>query len=106
MTVFESLKGISRYPVPQSTFDKVAVKRGLTLSAELTQNIVLSKNYRLAESDVMTFISTAPDITEGDVKFSMSKTEREALMNMANAIIDSSSGSGSSNTYGYQGENF
>ena len=52
-TVLELLKGVTNYPVPARVLNRIALVRDIELTAEVTTEIVSSKDYQLAEADVM-----------------------------------------------------
>jgi hypothetical protein len=85
-TVLESLKSLSSYPVPSATLTRVAGRRGLTLSAEATAGVLRSQSYRLAEADLMKWLSKAPSVSESGVSFSFSQSERDSLIREANEV--------------------
>jgi hypothetical protein len=85
-TILESLKNVSGYPVPVGVFEKVATKRGLTLSGEATEDVLASAGYRLAEADVMKWVSFAPNVHQADVSYDTLYSDRQQLRETANAI--------------------
>ena len=64
-TLLSSLQAINAYPVPQSFFEATAASRGLDLKAEITQEALNSKAYRLARADVLMWLSEAPNVSQG-----------------------------------------
>lgn len=104
MTILESLKSLSNYPVPQRTINTVAVRRGLTLTTEATAIVLNSTAYRLAEADIEMWLVAAPTIAEGGVSFGLSQTERDRLRQDASMIYSEINGEVKS-PYGYKGEN-
>ena len=107
-TILQALKGVSGYPIPQATLSKVALRRGLDLTAEATADVLVSSNLQLAEADVMMWVSTAPNVKEGGVEFNLMVSDRESLRVQANAIYrelgDNAYQAESTVTYGYKGE--
>lgn len=85
-TVLELLKGISNYPVPMRTIDRIALKRGVDLNTEATSEIITSKEYELSEADVMRFISTAPNVSQAGISFDTLVSDRNALRVQANLV--------------------
>lgn len=104
-TVFESLKSLSGYPVPQSALIRITVGRGLAISAEATASVLRSQSYRLAEADLMKWLAKAPNVSQGGVSYSFSESEREQFKAEAEAIYEESGEGQPSSQYGYQGEN-
>ena len=68
-TVLEALKGVNAYPVPLRTLTTIADKRGLSLTTDATQEVQKSKEYNLAVADLLLWLSTAPDISQGGQSF-------------------------------------
>ena len=64
-TVLESLKGINAYPIPLRTLVDAAEYRGLDLTVEVSQEIMQTANYKLAQADLMLWLSLAPDPPRG-----------------------------------------
>jgi hypothetical protein len=104
MTILDALKGISAYPVPATTLNKISATRLINLSDDLTHEGVTSGNYRLAEADLMLWLSKAPNISQGGQSYTIGDNQREQLRSAANAVyqeLEPSSVSGV--TYGYKG---
>jgi len=85
-TILDSLKSINGYPVPLRTFEDVATMRSLDLATEVTSDILISANYRLAKADIMRWISFAPNVNQSGVSFDILYSDRERLREMANTI--------------------
>ena len=103
MTLQEALKSITNYPIPQRTLDRVAAGRGLNLEAEADQSTLESGNYRLATADLMMWLVTAPNISEGGVSFSFSQEERNQFKKEAASIL-AELGAPKRSNFGYKGE--
>jgi hypothetical protein len=86
MTVLESLKDISGFPVPDSTIESMAIKREINLSDTVTKTIIVSNNYRLVKADILLWVSFAPNINQEGISFDISDSDRESLRKMANAV--------------------
>lgn len=103
VTVLESLKSVSSYPVPQATLTRVAGRRGLPLNAEATVSVLSSQTYRLAEADLMKWLAKAPNVSEGGVSFSFSSDERKSFNSEAESVY-AEYGEGEQIEYGYIGD--
>jgi len=103
-TISESLRGITAYPLPNKTILGVTMRRGLVDSSEVTRAIMLSKGYRLAEADLLKWLSKAPDVSEGGVSFSFSQKERDSFTREADSIYSEYGEPTINDTYGYIGE--
>ena len=86
MTIIESLRSISGYPVPLQTLQGAAENRELEASTEATQEVMLSDKYKLAKADVLMWLSQAPDVSQGGQSYSFSDDQRMRLRNWANTL--------------------
>jgi single-stranded DNA-specific DHH superfamily exonuclease len=104
-TTLDALKGINAYPIPLRTLCEVADRRGLTLTAEATQDTLFSSDYRLAKADLLIWLSLAPDVSQGGQSFSFTDEQRKQLRAEANAIYDAlePTATAASVKYGYKG---
>jgi hypothetical protein len=85
-TILESLKSINGYPVPAGTFADIAVRRGLSLDDEATQDVMTSASYKLAKADVMRWVSFAPNIQQEGISYDLLYSDRQQLRTFANAV--------------------
>lgn len=102
MTIAEALSGINAYPVPQQTIEAIAVRRGVTLTDEATQDVLNGNEYKLCRADVLIYLSLAPDVSQGGQTYSFTDEQRAAMRNEAEQIyaeIDVDRRA----TYGYKG---
>jgi len=104
MTTLDALKSISNYPTPKRTFDRIAVVRGISLTQEATPEILLSREYQFAQADLMNWLATAPNVSEGGISFSFSQTEKDQFRRDATSIL-AELGTPRSSRFGYKGEN-
>lgn len=103
-TVLQTLKSLNGYPIPTATYEAIAVYRGLALDSEATQDTMASNSYQLAVADILTWLSFAPDVSQGGISYSLSSDERTMLRSKAGAIMSSLGvESKLSTTYGYKG---
>lgn len=104
--VIENLKGINAYPIPLRTLVETADKRGLNLDTEATEEVLKGKNYNLAKADLLLWLSSAPNISQGGQNYSFTDEQRTQLRNHAKALykdFDDDSGSANKPIYGYKG---
>lgn len=104
MTVLESLKSISGYPVPDSTLTDIAVKRGLELTGETDATLLASAPFLLAKADVLKWISFAPNVSQGGISYSLSDSDKSELRRQANAIYSELKDGSYKPQYGYKGD--
>ncbi|MDY5968654.1 MAG: hypothetical protein SPJ13_01360 [Bacteroidales bacterium] len=103
MTIIEILKGINAYPIPDRTLTRICHVRGLDPETEATQDVLSGKNYKLAEADILIWLSAAPNIAQGGQNYSFSDEQRQQLRNEAHAIIEAYAEEGPTTIYGYKG---
>jgi hypothetical protein len=106
-TILDNLKGINAYPIPLRTLCEVADRRNLSLTAEAPQEVLLSKEYRLAKADLLLWLSLAPNVTQGGQSFSFTDEQRKDLRNNAKAIygeLEPAATAANGVKYGYQGD--
>lgn len=84
MTVKEALLSIVNYPVPVSAIENIADARELVLTDVITKEMRGSINFRGAQADLFTWVSFAPNISEGGVSVDM--LDRKELREKADQI--------------------
>lgn len=103
-TVLEALKGINAYPIPLHSIEEAAEYRGLVLSDEATQEKMQSAAYKLAQADLLLWLSLAPDVSQGGQTYSFTDEQRVQFRNRANALYRECDNSGQTKSiYGYKG---
>lgn len=108
MKISELLKSINPYPIPANVIMKAGIKHGLDIETEAGPETINSKEYKLAEADIYTYLAGAPNISQNGITFSFTEDERTHFLNIASSIRkeegvqDPSTGQG----YGYMGEDF
>lgn len=91
----EYLQSITRYPVPRATIDEIAGRRG--------------DNKELGRADLLVWLSTQPNVSQGGQSYSFTSEERRAMRSEARRIYKAEDdprleGVGSEVSYGYRGE--
>ena len=86
-TILESLKGVNAYPIPLRTLTGFAEVRGLTLTAEATQEVLRGAAYNLSLADLLLWLSLAPNISQGGQSYSFSDEQRADLRRRAYAAL-------------------
>ena len=107
MTIAESLRALTNYPIPERTIEKCALFRDLEPTTVIDSRIASDANYQLAKADIYEFLSTAPNVSEGGVSFSLTDKDREAYRRKAQEIKYeglSTEDKASKSNYGYKGE--
>ena len=103
-TVLEALKGINSYPVPLRTIIETAERRGVSLSAETTGDMLRGKGFNLCKADLLTWLSYAPDITQGGQSYSFTDEQRTDMRNLASRLMDEFGEEKPKTIYGYKGK--
>lgn len=85
-TILDSLKAINGYPIPLRTFLEVCESRGLSLEAEADRDVLTSSDYRLAEADLLLWLSLSPNISQGGQNYSFTDEQRLQMRNRAKAV--------------------
>lgn len=105
-TVLDSLKGVNAYPIPLRTFEEVAGKHGLTLTAEATQTVLTSAGYNLALADLLRWLILAPDVSQGGQSYSFTDEQRLQMRVQADNLYDEYGPQERKAVYGYKGSRF
>ena len=103
-TVLEALKGINAYPIPMRSIEDAAEYRGLNLSDEASQEKMQSASYKLAQADLLLWLSIAPDVSQGGQSYGFTDEQRVQFRNRANSLHRECDDSGQTKSiYGYKG---
>lgn len=104
-TVLESLKGINAYPIPLRTIVDVARYRGLDVTAEASQEIMQTVEYKLAQADLLLWLSLAPDVSQGGQSYGFTDEQRIQLRNRADMLYGEwqDENNKPKSVYGYKG---
>lgn len=103
MTVTEALKSLSNYPVPTVTLLRVAAERGLDPAGEMNAGSFADKKYKLAEADILTWISNAPSFSEGGVSISYSEKDKAEMRSKAERVYKENGETTGTVQFGYKG---
>lgn len=85
MTILEAIKEAIGYPISVNRANMTLIKRGLTAANEATQAILNSREFELATADLIYWMITTPNISEGGV--SLSITDKKTLQQIASGIF-------------------
>lgn len=84
MTILEAIKESVGYPISPNRASMTLTKRGLTGTDEATQDVLNSKEFELATADLMFWLITTANISEGG--YSVSITEKASIKAIASGI--------------------
>ncbi len=105
MTILQSLKSLSGYPIPQLSLENVIEEAGLTAGGEATKAVRGSAAYKRAKAHVYLFLAEAPDVSQGGISYSFSDEDKKLFRTQAEALLDEiGDESIASDNYGWQGE--
>lgn len=108
MNIIESLKSLTAYPVPTATLTNICDEVGLDSQAAATSERRQAKAYKRAKALVYSFLSEAPNVSQGGISYSFSEDERSRFRKRAAAILEElgDDPSQGTNIGGYIGEDF
>lgn len=106
LTNLDALKSVNAYPIPLRTLVETAERRGVSLTADITQESLLDKAFRLAKADLLLWLSVAPNVTQGGQSFSFTDEQRKDFKRQAYAIYDVCEPTANAEcvSYGYKGD--
>lgn len=87
-TILESLANINAYPIPQQALLDIASKRDLNPNGEVSKDVLMSKQYRLAKADVYMWLAEAPDISQGGQRYAFDQDQRDLFRRLADSLLD------------------
>ena len=99
MTIVETLRTLSAYPIPRTTLVAIAEARNLRPEDEATSSDALN----LAKGDVYMWLAVAPDVSQGGQSFSFSDEQRKHFRQMAHAMYAEVGVARTSTIYGWKG---
>lgn len=103
-TILESLRSVNAYPIPLRSIVDVAEYRGLVLTDEATQEKMQTVAYRLAQADLLLWLSLAPEVSQGGQSYNFTDEQRMQFRNRANALYGECGESKQvKSIYGYKG---
>ncbi|MGL5913929.1 MAG: hypothetical protein ACRCZB_07160 [Bacteroidales bacterium] len=103
-TILDALKGINAYPIPLRSLVEAAESRGLKPTDEASQDVRVSAAYKLAQADLLLWLSLAPDVSQGGQSYSFTDEQRVQFRNRANTIYrEYEEDKKSKSIYGYKG---
>lgn len=105
-TILDAIKGVTLYPLPSRTIEQAAVRRGCDLTEEATQDRLIGAAYNLTKADILKWLASAPNVSQGGQSYSFTEEQRQQFRNEANALYREFGADDSSVTkplYGYKG---
>ena len=105
-TIQEALRSVTMYPIPSSTLQSIATRRGCVLSDEATKEKLLDTNFNLAKADLLMWLSLSPNVAQGGQNYSFTDEQRQQFRNEAKGLYTdfaSDCETQTKNVYGYKG---
>jgi hypothetical protein len=108
MTIGESIRAITGYPIPPAAVSNICEAHGLNADDKADMTVRSASGYNLAKADTYRYLSTAPNITQGGVSYSFSEDERDRFVNLADRLSSRYGDAGGTApvSCGYVGEDF
>lgn len=106
MNILQSLKAISLYPIPAVVIENYLDEVGLTSLEDITVTIRKSVEYRTVVANLYRWLALAPNVTEGDVNYTLTDAQRADLQSKADEITANIEAEDTTYFYGrgYMGE--
>lgn len=107
ITIFQSLKSISGYPIPETTILEIVDSVGLDPEQDTDSSVRRSIGFKRATAKIYTYLSLAPNVSQGGISYSFTKDERNLFVSIADRILKEIGDEDEMNdaNYGYMGEN-
>lgn len=105
-TILDAIKSVTLYPLPSRTIEQIAVRMGCALNDEATQERLTGTAYNLAKADVLKWLASAPNVSQGGQSYSFTEEQRQQFRNEANALYREFGADDSATAkpiYGYKG---
>lgn len=107
-TTFDALLGVTGYPIPRRSVEAVALRRGLDLDSSASQGVMISREFRLCEADLLMWLFRAPNVSQGGQSYNFTDEQRKDFrrraMGIYNSLGDTGDATGSGIAYGYKGD--
>lgn len=106
MTILQSLKSLSAYPVPQLSLENIIEESGLTAASQADAATREGKPYKRAKALVYLYLSKAPNVSQGGITYSFSDEDKKHFRMQAQALLEEigEDVSSFSDDYGWMGE--
>ena len=106
MTILQSLKSLSGYPLPLDSLTNVIIEAGLVGDEEITTETYRNADYKRAKAKVYLMLAEAPDVSQGGISYSFSDEDKKHFRMQAQALLDEVGDDTSAigDEYGWMGE--
>ena len=104
MTILDTLRSITFFPIPEDTFMSIFINRGIDGNSETTAEIMQSTEYKLCLADVYRWLVNAPSsISENGISFSITSDDKARYRALASDLYEECGEKRLTTTYGYRG---
>lgn len=105
MTILESLKSLSGYPLSRLSVENIAEELGLSADGEVTAEVRSSAAFKRAKARVYLLLAEAPDVSQGGITYSFSDEDKKLFRQQAQALLEEvGDDSPVGDDYGWMGE--
>lgn len=105
MTILQSLKSLSGYPIPQLSLENVCEELGLTADGEADVDLRQQPEFKQAKAQVYLLLAEAPDVSQGGITYSFSEEDKKQFRLQAQALLEEVGDTSlAGDNYGWQGE--
>lgn len=88
MTIFDTLRALSLYPINPLTVQNIAEECGLSADDDASAEVRASDAYKKAQAHVYMYLAEAPNVTEAGASYSFTDAERDAFRRKAATLLD------------------
>jgi hypothetical protein len=88
MTVLQSLKSVTGYPIPLCTIQDITEQRGINIESGSTIEVRATRGFRLAKADVLLWLSNAPNISQAGISYNFTDEDRRNFRRQATEIYE------------------
>lgn len=88
MTISESLRAISLYPINPLTAENIADECGLYGDDTISPEVRNTKAYKKAKAKVYLYLAEAPAVSQAGATYSFTDAEREAFRRKAAQLLE------------------
>lgn len=100
MTILDSLRTVSIYPIPNSVIKDICYKCGINPTMEANRN---TRGYKRALSELYLWLAEAPQVSQAGVSYRITNEQRRSfLQKSADILLDLQDGQGEK-MYGLKG---
>jgi len=106
MTIYESLKSLSGYPIPAASIRDIIEDAGLSADTTADAAVRSSAPFRRAKARVYLLLAEAPDVSQGGISYSFSDEDKKHFRTQALSLLEDVGDDTSmvGDNYGWQGE--